>query len=48
MLNTCNYWADAEGAGEMFQVTSLPLDNLPRTKKELLITKKISSENTPT
>ena len=24
--------ADAEGAGEMFQVTSLPLDNLPRTE----------------
>ncbi len=23
--------ADAEGAGEMFQVTSLPLDNLPKT-----------------
>ena len=25
--------ADAEGAGEMFQVTSLPLDNLPRTEE---------------
>ena len=24
--------ADAEGAGEMFQVTSLPLDNLPKTE----------------
>ncbi len=24
--------ADAEGAGEMFQVTALPLDNLPRTE----------------
>jgi len=25
--------ADAEGAGEMFQVTSLPLDNLPKTEE---------------
>mgnify|MGYP003575020200 FL=1 len=25
--------ADAEGAGEMFQVTSLPLDNLPKNEK---------------
>src|SRR5690606_26685558 len=25
--------SDAEGAGEMFQVTTLPLDNIPRTEE---------------
>ncbi|CAM3728360.1 asparagine--tRNA ligase [Flavobacterium chungbukense] len=32
--------ADAEGAGEMFQVTSLPLDNLPKTEEGAIDFKK--------
>lgn len=32
--------ADAEGAGEMFQVTSLPLDSLPRTEEGAIDYKK--------
>lgn len=32
--------ADAEGAGEMFQVTSLPLDNLPKTEEGAIDYKK--------
>ena len=39
--------ADAEGAGNMFQVTTLPLDNVPKNKKESPITARTSSAGIP-
>ena len=37
--------SDAEGAGEMFSLNTFDLNNVPKTKREMLILQKISLEN---
>ncbi len=39
--------SDCEGAGEMFQVTTLDLNNVPKMKMAALITARISLEKKP-
>ena len=38
--------SDGEGAGQMFGVTTLPLDKVPKLKKEKLITRRIFGKKT--